>query len=206
MQIEYYLAFVAATIVVLAVPGPTILLVVSYGLSRGRRSLGAVVAGVVLGDFTAMTLSLAGVGAMLSASAEVFTVLKWLGGAYLIYLGLSKWRAAKGGGEHGQALARRSERRVFAHAYVVTALNPKSIVFFVAFAPQFIQSGAPLLPQLVILEATFLVLAGINAALYGLFADRMGRFFRKPGPARAMERICGTTLVGAGIWAIGSER
>ncbi|MFN7027355.1 MAG: LysE family translocator, partial [Pseudorhizobium sp.] len=87
MPIENWLAFVAASAVLLAIPGPTILLVISYALSHGRSAASATVAGTALGDFTAMTASMLGLGALLAASATLFTALKWIGAAYLIYLG-----------------------------------------------------------------------------------------------------------------------
>lgn len=92
MSIDLWLAFLAATIVLLIIPGPTILLVVSYALGQGWRSALPISIGVALGDFTAMTLSLLGVGALLSASATTFTLLKWAGAANLIYLGIKLWR------------------------------------------------------------------------------------------------------------------
>jgi threonine/homoserine/homoserine lactone efflux protein len=139
MSIEHWLAFVAASAILLAIPGPTILLVISYALSHGRKVASATVAGVALGDFTAMTASMLGLGALLATSAMLFTVLKWVGAAYLIYLGIKLWRAPVS----GQAAAVDDADvpairplRVFLHTYAVTALNPKSIVFFVAFLPQ----------------------------------------------------------------------
>ena len=93
MSIETWLAFVAASAVLLAIPGPTILLVISYALGHGRKVASATVAGVALGDFTAMTASMLGLGALLATSAALFTVLKWVGAAYLIYLGIKLWRA-----------------------------------------------------------------------------------------------------------------
>lgn len=88
MSIELWLAFVAASAILLAIPGPTVLLVISYALGHGKRSATATVAGVALGDFTAMTASILGLGALLATSATLFTVLKWVGAAYLIYLGI----------------------------------------------------------------------------------------------------------------------
>ena len=93
MSIEHYLAFVTATMILLVIPGPTILLVVSYALGQGWRAALPTAIGVALGDFTAMTLSLFGVGALLLASATLFTVLKWVGAAYLFYLGFKLFRA-----------------------------------------------------------------------------------------------------------------
>ena len=93
MSFELWLAFAATSTIMLVIPGPTVLLVISYALGHGRRPALGIVAGVALGDLTAMTASLLGLGALLATSSEVFTLLRWLGGAYLIYLGIQLWRA-----------------------------------------------------------------------------------------------------------------
>jgi len=205
MSFEHWLAFAAASAVLLAIPGPTVLLVVSYALGHGRRLAGATVAGVALGDFTAMTASMLGLGALLATSAALFTALKWIGAAYLIYLGIKLFRAPVG----EAALERTREAqpfRVFLHAYAVTALNPKSIVFFVAFLPQFLVAGAPLLPQMVVFETTFLVLATLNAAAYALMASAAQTTIRRPNVQRAVNRVGGSLLVGAGVMAAAYRR
>ncbi len=204
MTIELYLAYVAATIIVLLIPGPTVMVVVSYALARGRRSALATVPGVVLGDLLAMSASLAGLGAVMAASAELFTVLKYVGAAYLIYLGIKMWRASP---EAPADLARaRRERAMLSHSFAVTALNPKSIVFFVAFLPQFIAAGAPLLPQLLILGATFLVLAFLNALGYAWLAGSIHGAVRRPGVLKAMTRAGGGVLIGAGLLTAAARR
>lgn len=209
MSFETWLAFVAAAAVLLAIPGPTITLVIAYALSRGRQVAWWTVGGVVLGDFTAMTASLLGLGALLAASATAFTLVKWLGAAYLIWLGISLWRApvAPPAAEGGQVAAVPvAGRRIFAHAFAVTALNPKGIVFFVAFLPQFVTPTAPLLPQLAILEVTFLVLAGLNCGLYALLAARARHRLGSPSARRWLNRVGGGVLVAAGVAAAGLRR
>lgn len=199
MSLEHWLAFALASAVLVAIPGPTVLLVISYALGHGRKSAAATVAGVALGDFTAMTASMLGLGAFLAASSMLFTVLKLIGAAYLVYMGIKLWRAPVGLPGLMEA-AETKPRRIFAHAYVVTALNPKSIVFFIAFLPQFF-TGQPILPQMVIFEATFLVLATLNAATYGLIAAAARRTIRKPAVQRTVNRIGGSFLIGAGVLA-----
>lgn len=187
MSIELWLAFVAASAVLLAIPGPTVLLVISYALGHGKRSATATVAGVALGDFTAMTASMLGLGALLATSATLFTVLKWVGAAYLIYLGVKLWRAPVASNEApGEAVSVAKERplRIFLHTYIVTALNPKSIIFFVAFLPQFLNHAEPIAFQMVVFEVTFLVLATANAAAYGLMASMARKTIRKPSVQR----------------------
>ncbi|OJT96450.1 MAG: lysine transporter LysE [Rhizobium sp. 63-7] len=208
MSFEHWIAFVAASAILLAIPGPTILLVISYALSHGRKSATATVAGVALGDFTAMTASMLGLGALLAASAALFTVLKWVGAAYLIYLGIKLWRApvADPGETKDTEPARERPLRIFLHTYVVTALNPKSIVFFVAFLPQFLDLTRPIATQMVIFETTFLVLATLNAAAYGLMASMARQTIRKPAVQRAVNRTGGSLMIGAGLLAVGWKR
>jgi threonine/homoserine/homoserine lactone efflux protein len=206
MSLELWLAFAAATTALLAVPGPTVLLVVSYALGKGRASAVATVPGVALGDFTAMTVSLAGAGAILAASATLFTVLKLAGAAYLVWLGIQLWRA---GERAGMLTARRLQAdrwRMFWNAYVVTALNPKGVVFFVAFVPQFVDPAAPLLAQFVILETTFVVLAAVNVVLWAVLAGHMRARFENPATLRLVHRIGAGFLVGAGLLTVLTRR
>ena len=195
MSLETWAGFVAATLVMLAIPGPTILLVIGQSLGAGRRHALPLVAGVALGDLTAMSLSLAGLGAVMAASALLFTAFKWAGAAYLVYLGVKLWRAPVTAG----ALPPVTGRRAMRDAYVVTALNPKSIAFFVAFVPQFVDAGAPFLPQALVLVATFVTLAACNALAYALLAGRLSGAVTRPGVRRAFNRLGGGALIGAGI-------
>jgi threonine/homoserine/homoserine lactone efflux protein len=204
MSIEHYLAFIAASAIMLAIPGPTILLVISYSISHGHKFAMATVAGVALGDFTAMTASMLGLGALLATSAGIFTVLKYVGAAYLVYLGIKLWRApvtgqvADGGEASTQA---ESSVKIFLHTYVVTALNPKSIIFFVAFLPQFLDLTQPMLFQMVVFEVTFLALAIANAALYGFAASLAREKIRQPMVRSVINRTGGSLLIGAGVLA-----
>lgn len=199
MDPELWLAFVAASTILLMIPGPTILLVVFYAISQGSRVALSVVAGVALGDFIAMTASLAGLGALVLASAQLFTVIKWIGALYLIWLGVRMIRSAgKSSPPKIEEMEARSQKHMFWHAAGVTALNPKSIVFFIAFVPQFIDVNAPLFTQFSILIATFVGLAAANALLYALLADKMRERFLKPAIIPWMTRAGGATLIAMG--------
>jgi len=201
MTFETWLAFVAASSILLIIPGPTILLVVSYALGQGWRTALPMSVGVALGDFTAMTLSMLGIGALLAASAMVFTVLKWIGAAYLIYLGMKLFRAGGTLSAEPRTDAA-SSAKMMAHAWVVTALNPKSITFFVAFLPQFLDRNGDFWTQMLIFEATFLVLAFANAFGYALVAARARDMVRNPSAIRIFNRGGGSLLVGAGVAAV----
>ena len=200
MDFTVWLAFVAATTALLLIPGPTVLLVLSYAIGHGRRVAVASALGVALGDFVAMTASLAGLGALVLASASLFSVLKWVGAAYLIFLGVKLLRGAGGAG-----LTQVSDvpdlplKRVFGHAAAVTALNPKSIAFFIAFVPQFIHAGTPLMPQFAILVGTFVGLAGLNALIYALLAARMRSVVARPSVIVWLTRLGGSALIAMGL-------
>lgn len=198
MTLQLWIAFVLASGIVLAIPGPTVLVVISYALVDGRRSLLAVLAGVALGDFVAMTLSVVGLGALLAASATAFVVLKWVGAVYLVYLGIMMWRrsptAADVVTEHNS-----SDWAKLGHTFAVTVLNPKSIAFFVAFVPQFMSPSAPMSVQAPVLIATFVGLAVASNMTYALAAGTLRDRVREPRFLRTLNRIGGSVLIGAGI-------
>ena len=208
VALDTWLAYAAATAVLLVIPGPTILTVISYSLTHGRRANLALVAGVALGDSTALVLSLVGLGAVLAASAVLFTAVKWAGGLYLVYLGL---RMLRGGAidlpaESTVAAQLESHGRVFFNTWLVTALNPKGIIFFIAFLPQFLRPGAAVGAQLWVLAVTFVVLATINAALYAVFAASARRFLSTPRARRGFNLAGGSLLTAAGVWALFARR
>jgi threonine/homoserine/homoserine lactone efflux protein len=200
MTLAHWLPFAIASAVLVAIPGPTVLLVVSYALGHGRRYALATTAGVALGDLTAMTASMLGLGVILAVSAGWFAVLKWAGAAYLVYLGIKLWRAPAVEADAPDISETRT-RRIFAHAYAVTTLNPKSIIFFVAFVPQFIDPHGAVWPQIVIFEATFVALATANAFGYAMLASGARRAIRNSGVQRAVNRTGGALLVCAGVFA-----
>jgi threonine/homoserine/homoserine lactone efflux protein len=207
MSLNLWLAFVAASAVLLAIPGPTILTVISYSVAHGRRANIPVVAGVALGDSTALVLSLLGLGSLLGASAFWFTVVKSVGGLYLVYLGLKLLRSgsATGAGPSAET-APASAARLFLNTYAVTALNPKGIVFFIAFLPQFLVPGEPVTPQLWVLAVTFVCMATANATVYALFAAGARRALSTPRAQRAFNVAGGSLLTAAGLWALAARR
>ena len=200
MDLSLWMTFVGATLLLLIIPGPTVVLVLTYALTQVRRVAVASAAGIALGDFIAMTASLVGLGALVLASSTLFVALKWVGAAYLVWMGIGMIRSA------GSAKAiqiedapQLSAGAVFRNAAVVTALNPKGIVFFIAFVPQFIRTDAALAPQFAILIATFVSLATINVLVYALLADRLRATIRRPSVLAWMTRIGGGVLIAIGV-------
>jgi threonine/homoserine/homoserine lactone efflux protein len=198
-SLQIWLTFTLASAAVLAIPGPTVMLVVSYTLGCGRRSALATVPGVALGDFTAMSVSLLGAGAILATSATLFTVIKLLGAAYLIWLGIKIWRAQPLLDAPHPIKDKSPQVVMFFNAYMVTALNPKSIVFFIAFVPQFVNANTPLMPQFILLVATFVGLATANVALWAVLAGKIRTKVNRPATMKLLNRTGGGFLVGAGL-------
>jgi threonine/homoserine/homoserine lactone efflux protein len=206
LAIDTWLAFVAASVVVLVVPGPTILTVISYSLAHGRRAQVPLVAAVALGDSTALLGSLLGWGAVLAASAFWFEAVKWAGGLYLLYLGGRLLTAGVRPAPAAEAPAPEPRWRLFARAYGITAMNPKGIVFYVVFVPQFIDVHSSLPAQVLVLALTFVALATANATLYAVSAARAGRLLASPAGQRGFNVVGGSLLCGAGIWTLVSRR
>ncbi len=193
MSLELWLGFALASAIAVAIPGPVVIFVLSRAAVGGWRTALPTVAGVVLGDAIALSATLLGLGAVLAASAEAFIVVKWGGAAYLVYLGLKLWRAPV---EAPPALP---AARAFRDAFVVTLLNPKSIGFFVAFIPQFLDPSRAYAPQAMVVLATFVGIGAINVMAYAALAARLGGSVRRPGVRRWFNRAGGTALVGAGL-------
>ena len=198
MPLENWLAYTFVTATFLLIPGPTILLVISYSLLRGRQAVFALLLGVGLGDIVAMILSFIGVGLLLQTVTIAFQFLKWIGAAYLIWLGISMWRSASESMELSAITDNKVWHAIMANAFVITALNPKSIVFFLAFLPQFINSEKPFLTQSLILGSTFLVLAIISVLFYSMLASFTGLQMHLSLIHRWTNRIGGSLLIGAG--------
>jgi threonine/homoserine/homoserine lactone efflux protein len=203
---QLWLAFVAACVVVLVIPGPTILTVISYSVAHGRQATVPVVAAVALGDSTALFASLLGLGALLAVSAFWFTVVKVMGGLYLLYLGFKLLRAGVANTALPESAVPNSRWRLFLNTYTVTALNPKGMVFFLAFLPQFVDPKADATSQLWLLGTTFVVLATLNAFLYAWFAGAARRLLATDKAQRRFNISGGVLLAGAGLWAILAKR
>lgn len=199
MTIEIWLAFVAAVVVFFIIPGPTMILVVSESIRHGKKSVIPLVSGVLMGDFVAMSLSLLGLGAILATSASLFLALKWIGVCYLIYLGIKTWRQAPNLFSDTQKNINHSKKKMFGSAFLVTALNPKDIIFFVAFLPQFVNPSSSIMPQLLILMATFLLIDMLNIILYTVFARKARSKISSEKAQKRLNKIGGSALIGAGV-------
>ena len=198
MPLENWLAYTFVTATFLLIHGPPILLVISYSLIRGSQAVFALLLGVGLGDIVAMIFSFIGVGLLLQTFSIAFQFLKWIGAAYLIWLGIRMLSSSSESLEMSKKIDNKEWHAIMANAFVITALNPKSIVFFLAFLPQFINSEKPFITQSLILGSTFLVLAIISVLFYSLLASYTGQQMRLSLIHRWTNRIGGCLLIGAG--------
>ena len=206
MSLELWIAFILASSAMLVIPGPTVIMVSSYALGRGRSSAFATIPGVLLGDLVAMTTSMLGAGAILATSATLFTAMKWIGAAYLIWMGIKMWRESGSAAALNAKVGKESNRTLFRNAFIVTALNPKGIVFFVAFVPQFVDPARPALMQFVLLQATFLGCVFVIVTGWAMLAGSLRGLIKSPAYMRATQRVGGTFLIGAGLLTASLKR
>lgn len=199
MDIELWLGLLAASAVLAIIPGPGVASIVGFAFSSGRRTALASVVGMAVGNAIAITVSLAGAAAILASSAIAFTILKWLGALYLVTIGLLA--IIKSGnptpGETPQAAI--SPRTAFITNVAVGTFHPKTILFFVAFASQFIRADQPYLLQAAIVTATFTLVAATTDTIYALMASQASGLIRQPGVRKWSQRAGGGTVMAAGI-------
>ena len=195
-----YLAFCLATAALVLLPGPMVTLIVTNALARGTRFGLATTAGSAIGTSTFLVIGAFGLAPVLALIAQWYDVLRWLGAAYLVYLGVKQFRAAS------QAPRAGDLRAVFWQGVWVAMLNPKSLLFYVAFFPQFITPDLPIGPQLAVLSASFLIIALAIDSLYAVLAGRLNRVFSNQRWARLRNRILGTVLMATGAGLAASQR
>jgi len=199
MTIEIWTTFVAVVLIFAIIPGPTVILVVGQAISYGKQSVLPLVIGVLLGDFVAMSLSLLGLGAVLATSATAFMILKWLGVFYLVYLGIKAFREEPSKTYINFDGKNISKLNMFKSSFLVTALNPKDIVFFVAFLPQFVNPLEQSLPQLLILMFTFLVIVASTISAFALFAGNLRTKIQNYHTRKRLNKLGGLSLITAGL-------
>jgi homoserine/homoserine lactone efflux protein len=197
MDWNLYLAFVVASTALILLPGPSVLLTVAHSLAFGWRRALNTVAGATCGVAIQLSVAVAGMTWFLLLMADWFEWLRWAGVAYLLYLGVQQWRAKPEAAPAG--LGETRGRKLFLQSLMVTTANPKTLIFFAAFFPQFIDPAAALAVQLPLLAVTFLVITYVFTALWAVAAGRAARLFRTPGRIRLRNRLTGGLLVGAGL-------
>lgn len=204
MEFTTWFTYAIAAVLIALSPGSGAVLSMSHGLAYGVRKASGTVLGLQLGLVLVLVVAGAGVGSLLIASELAFSIVKIVGALYLIWLGLSQWRApvhpapAAASGEVQQAAAVPPLRKRILTGFLTNATNPKGILFMVAVLPQFIDNSRPLLPQLAILGATMVVIDVTVMHGYAFLAQSMQRFFRDARSLKAQNRFFGGMLMAMG--------
>lgn len=198
MQLDVWWAYLFACWAIALSPGSGAVLSMSHGLSYGVRAASVTIAGLQVGLTIVLVIAGAGLGALLLASETAFTVVKWAGAAYLVWLGLQQWRSSAAIAPGAVRLPPLSARRRFLTGLFTNATNPKGIVFMMAVLPQFIDPGRPLLLQLSILAVTMCAVDVIVMHGYAALAARLQGLLRTPHAVRWFNRGFGGVLMGMG--------
>jgi homoserine/homoserine lactone efflux protein len=196
MNIELFTAFVLITIVLIIAPGPIVTLVISTGATRGVRAALTTVAGTTFGNALLLTAIALGLNWVHAHADLLFDALRWTGAAYLVWLGVQAWRHA---GDGGQQISETGRTR-FVRGVLVALSNPKTIVFFTAFLPQFIDPRLPAGPQLAAMCVVSVLIAGASDCAWAVAAGMGRAWFMKPARVKLLGRLSGTVLIGGGLW------
>lgn len=207
MSWTMWLAFLAAALVIAVSPGPGAVLSMSTGLRYGYAAALRAIAGLQIALLLQLCVVALGLGAVLATSEAAFAVVKFAGAAYLIWLGVHKWRSPlEPIGGDGEGLRVQSRRQLYAQGILVNLTNPKAIVFIAALVPQFIVPDRPQWPQFAIIGATMVAVDMMVMSCYALLATRFRPLLRNPRLLRLQNRIFGGLFVGAGAMLAASSR
>lgn len=196
MNPELFLAFLLITIVLIITPGPIVTLVIATGATQGVRAGLATVAGTVLGNGILVGAIAFGLTWVLKSSTLLFEVIRWAGAAYLIWLGIQAWRSAGAVGE----IVPPSHRVHFWRGFGVALSNPKTMAFFTAFLPQFVDPKLPAEFQLAVMCAVSVGMAAVTDCGWAIAAGLGRSWFLKNARAKLLARMSGVALIGGGIW------
>lgn len=196
---ELFAGFVLAVVVLILMPGPIVTLVVANSLAYGQRTGLATVAGASSGNAVLVATGALGLTTLLALAAELFEVLRWAGVAYLVWLGVKQWRLAFKRGAMEQLGPLPSSRGVFWQGALVALTNPKTIFFYAAFFPQFVDPNLAIGPQLLAMSIVMIVIATALDSGYSVLASRARRVFASEKANRVRHGITGTLLLGTGL-------
>jgi threonine/homoserine/homoserine lactone efflux protein len=201
-DVQTFALFAVASLAFLAIPGPSVFYIVTRSLAQGRRAGVASMLGVQAGGLVHVVAAAFGVSALIASSAHAFTIVKYAGAAYLVYLGVRRLLSA-GREPEPEPRAPAPVSRLFGHGVVVNVLNPKTALFFLAFLPQFVDPAAgPVAPQMLVLGTLLVCLGVCSDGTYALLAARAGRRLRGTAAARrTLDRVSGGMFIALGLVA-----
>jgi threonine/homoserine/homoserine lactone efflux protein len=194
MNWELFAAFLLITIVLLLTPGPIVTLVIATSASKGLRAGLVTVGGTSLGNAILLVTIAFGLGFILANASLAFETLRWIGAAYLIWLGIQAWRGA------GRPTPAAPQRLQFWRGFLVAITNPKAIAFYSAFLPQFVDPGLPVARQLAVMCSVTVLLGAITDSGWAVLAGLGRAWLMKSYRPRLIGRLSGLALIGGGIW------
>jgi homoserine/homoserine lactone efflux protein len=201
MNWQLFTAFLLITLVLFLIPGPIVTLVIATSVNKGMRAGLVTVAGTSCGSAVLLAVIALGLSFILNHALYWFELLRWLGAFYLIWLGIQAWRGAA-----GAARQRPSDRAQFGRGFLVALSNPKTIAFFTAFLPQFIDPNLPAAPQLAAMCVVSVLLGAASDSGWAILAGLGRIWFMHPARAKLLGRLSGLILMGGGIWLSLSRR
>jgi homoserine/homoserine lactone efflux protein len=205
MPLDSWIGFSIATTILILMPGPSIMLTVAHATAHGARQAMFTVGGAGLACIIHVLICAAGIGWLMGMAAGWFEVFRWAGVAYLVYLGVQQWRAPVDTAE-ATGQTRGSRRSLFTQGLLVTLSNPKALAFYAAFFPQFVDPTLPAAPQFTILGITYVTIAVVLTAGYGVLAGRVAGLLRGRRTAVIKNRVVAGVLIGAGVLLAGARR
>lgn len=197
MDLHVWLIYLLTAVGLSLSPGPNGLLALTHGALHGRRKALFTICGGVFGFVVVIALSMFGIGALLRASIVWLTVMKWVGGAYLVWLGIQVWRAPAIGVDVGTAVSPRAGWSLFRQGALSALTNPKGLLFFAAFLPQFIDPNRSLVVQFVIMATTFAFTELMTEFFLASMAHRVSPWLRRVG--KRFNQTCGGVFVAIGL-------
>lgn len=196
MNYQLFTAFLLITVVLFLTPGPIVTLIIATGARQGTRAALTTVAGASTGNALLLGFIAFGLSWVLKASSEVFEVLRWVGVAYLLWLGIQAWRHA---GDPVEAIPPGAHVHAW-RGFIVAITNPKTIAFFTAFLPQFIDPTLPVERQLLVMCICSVTLGSLLDAGWAVAAGFGRAWFIKPHHNKLLGRLSGAVLIGGGVW------
>lgn len=206
MDPHLFLAYCLAVSILIVMPGPVVTLVVANSLSHGSRAGLATVVGASAGNAILLVAAAVGLVAFFALLNDVFEVVRWAGAFYLIWLGIKAWRGHGAQAAHSALTATRSARAVFLQVFVIGITNPKAMIFYIAFLPQFIDPHQPAGPQLAMMIGASIVIGLLSDIAYALLAGRARGWFTSARRRRLQGRITGSLLIGVGCGLLIARR
>ena len=199
MEMTVWLSFVGTVIILAITPGPSVLLATANSMKYGKGKTVGTIAGDLTANLCQIILASIGLAAIVVSSGELFQIIKWCGVVYLVYMGVIKIIAKPRIELSSDKIENRSFSKLFIEGFLMSAANPKAIVFFAALFPLFLNETYPIIPQIAILAITFLILDGLSLFAYAIFAERLQSYLENQEKVHLQNKIVGGLLILSGM-------